>query len=375
MTQSPEIRQALTELDERLLTLLSERRALFQCQANEGHTFTVVQNTPPYPDQLQTLHQTAESLNLPKYLVTQIYQHIWEDEKTLQAQPEHHKQDSATQTVAFLGQQGSYSHLASLRYCQQHHKQLSALHCENFRDIFQSVESGQAQWGILPIENTSSGSINEVYDLLQHTPVAIIGEVTIPIEHTLLTAGDTHLERITTVYSHPQPHQQCSEFLHRLGNIHQIHCASTAEAMATVAKLKSPHTAAIGHADSGQWYGLTPLQSNIANQQENWTRFIVVARKARNVSPHTLAKTTLIMTTSQQVGALVDSLMILKEHNININKLESRPIIGNPWEEMFYLDLEAHLEAENTRSALKLLTEQTTFLKILGCYPSEKKRP
>ncbi len=377
MKELNKLRQHITKLDEQLLTLLAERRVISQAIAKQKSEYLSPIRDPNREHTLLThLHQKANTLNLPKHFISDIYRIIFEDSVAYQQQyMQKNWQDPSRQTVAFLGEKGSYSHLASLRYCQEQQKGLSPLHCETFRSIFQAVETGQANWGILPIENTSSGSINEVYDLLQHTPIAIIGELTMPIEHTLLTSVETTLERITTVYSHPQPHQQCSEFLHQLGKIKQVYCASTAEAMATVAKLNIPHAAAIGHSDSGQWYGLKNLKSDIANQKENCTRFIVIARKAKATEQHLSAKTTLIMTTAQTVGALVNCLLILKNRDINITKLESRPILGNPWEEMFYLDLEAHQQAENTIEALNDLTKETTFIKVLGCYPSEKKRP
>ncbi len=147
----------------------------------------------------------------------------------------------------------------------------------------------------MPIENTSSGSINEVFDLLQHTTLHIVGEITQPIEHCLVATKEIRLENIKTLYSHPQPHQQCSEFLGRLSGVQLESCASTADAMQKVQQLNRDDVAAIGHAASGKLYGLQSIQSNIANQTENHTRFIVVARKPVEVSAQIPAKTTFIM--------------------------------------------------------------------------------
>ncbi len=228
---------------------------------------------------------------------------------------------------------------------------------------------------MLPIENTSSGSINEVYDLLQHTTLYIVGELTLPIEHCLVATEDIRLENLTTLYSHPQPHQQCSEFLGRMKNIELKTCASTADAMQKVRELNRSDVAAIGNASSGKIYGLQAIQDNIANQTENHTRFIVVARKPVEVSPQIPAKTTLIMSTSQDTGSLVAALLILQRYHINMTKLESRPIMGNPWEEMFYVDVDAHLDSENMQNALAELTKITKHLKVLGSYPSENIKP
>ena len=245
------------------------------------------------------------------------------------------------------------------------------LNCNHFKEVASTVESGHADYGVLPIENTSSGSINEVYDLLQHTTLYIVGELSQPIEHCLVAKSDIRLEDIKTLYSHPQPHQQCSEFLSRLKGVSLESCASTADAMKKVKELDGDDVAAIGNASSGKLYGLQPIQGNIANQTENHTRFIVVARKPVEVSTQIPAKTTLIMSTSQEAGSLVETLLILQRLGINMTKLESRPIMGNPWEEMFYVDLEAHLDSDNMQQAITELTAITRHLKVLGCYPSE----
>ena len=191
----------------------------------------------------------------------------------------------------------------------------------------------------------------------------------------MLTTSETSLEQITTLYSHPQPHQQCSEFLNRLDNVKLISCSSTADAMIMVKDINSPTVAAIGNSDSGKLYGLQQLITNISNQTENQTRFIVVARKPVDVSEQIPAKTTLIMSTSQDAGSLVESLLVLRKYGINMTKLESRPIMGNPWEEMFYIDLEAHLKSDAMNSAIEELTSITQYLKVLGCYPIENVTP
>ncbi len=145
--------------------------------------------------------------------------------------------------------------------------------------------------------------------------------------------------------------------------------------MKKVKEINSNDVAAIGNASSGKLYGLQQIQGNIANQTENHTRFIVVARKPVEVSAQIPAKTTLIMSTSQEAGSLVKTLLVLQKYDINMRKLENRPIIGNPWEEMFYVDLEAHLESESMQQAISELTQITRHLKVLGCYPSENVKP
>ena len=277
--------------------------------------------------------------------------------------------------MAFLGPKGSYSHLAARQYAARHFEQFIESGCAKFADIFNQVETGQADYAVVPIENTSSGGINDVYDLLQHTSLSIVGELTIPIDHCVLVSASTDPQHIHTVYSHPQPFQQCSQYLSRYPHWKIEYTESTSAAMEKVAQANSPGVAALGSEAGGALYGLQVLEHCQANQTQNITRFLVLARKAVNVSEQVPAKTTLLMATGQQAGALVEALLVLRNHNLIMTKLESRPIHGNPWEEMFYLDIQANLESMPMRKALKELAEITRSMKVLGCYPGENVVP
>ncbi len=363
MTEQPlsldEIRLRLNDLDDQLLSLLSERRKLsIEVAKSKVETSKPVRDASREQQLLVKLITNGrEKYQLDAQYITKLFHTIIEDSVLLQQSylqnllnPEQSRKPLAR--VAFLGSKGSYSHLASREYFSRKNTELIELNCDHFKEVTQTVESGHADFGVLPIENTSSGSINEVYDLLQHTTLYIVGELTQPIEHCLVATKDVRLEEIKVLYSHPQPHQQCSEFLGRLKGVTLKSCASTADAMKKVQELNRDDVAAIGNASSGKLYGLQPIQGNIANQTENHTRFIVVARKPVEVSAQIPAKTTLIMSTSQKAGSLVETLLVLQRYGINMTKLESRPIMGNPWEEMFYVDLEAHLDSEEMQLAL-----------------------
>ena len=139
--------------------------------------------------------------------------------------------------------------------------------------------------------------------------------------------------------------------------------------------MNKPNIAALGNEDGGKLYGLNVLKRNVANQENNITRFIVIAKKPHSVSPQIHTKTLLLMSTGQQAGALVDALLVFKKHHINMTKLESRPIYGKPWEEMFYLEIDANIHHPDTQSALEELKQFSHYLKILGCYPSEIVKP
>ncbi|MBD2812025.1 bifunctional chorismate mutase/prephenate dehydratase [Xenorhabdus sp. Vera] len=369
------LREEISSIDAELLDLLAKRR---QLATNIAQTKLLdhrpIRDKNREQELLNILITKGKSHGLDGFYITRLFQMIIEDSVlTQQALLQQHLNqthfDSAR--VTFLGPKGSYSHLAARQFAARHFNQLIECSCHKFPDIFSLVEIGQADYGILPLENTSSGAINEVYDLLQHTPLSLVGEITLPINHCLLITGQTDTSRIKTVYSHSQPFQQCNQYLNKYPHWNIIYCESTAVAMQKVSELNSPEVAALGSEAGGALYGLQVLERDLANQQNNSTRFIVVARKPIEVSEQVPAKTTFIMSTGQQAGSLVDALIILKKHDIVMSKLESRPINGKPWEEMFYIDVQTNLRSIKMQQTLKELAEITRFLKVLGCYPSE----
>lgn len=376
-----EIRQQITQLDRNLLKLLSERHRLaFDVARSKEITQKPLRDLEREQQLLQELIQFAENQNyqLEAQYITDIFQRIIEDSVATQQvylQKKLNAQREQNIHIAFLGKRGSYSHLAARSYATRYQETLVELSCRSFDEIFEKVSAGEADYGVLPLENTTSGAINEVYDLLQHTDLSLVGELAYPIRHCVLVNGQDDLSQIETLYSHPQVIQQCSQFIKGLERVHIEYCESSSHAMQLVASLNKPNIAALGNADGGALYGLTVLKSDIANQPNNITRFIVVAKKTLEVSPQIHTKTLLLMTTSQQAGALVDALFVFKKHQINMTKLESRPIYGKPWEEMFYLEIEANIHNPETQQALEELKQYSHYLKVLGCYPSEIIKP
>lgn len=373
------LREKISALDEKLLALLAERRELaVEVGKAKLLSHRPVRDIDRERDLLERLITLGKAHHLDAHYITRLFQLIIEDSVlTQQALLQQHlnKINPHSARIAFLGPKGSYSHLAARQYAARHFEQFIESGCAKFADIFNQVETGQADYAVVPIENTSSGAINDVYDLLQHTSLSIVGEMTLTIDHCLLVSGTTDLSAINTVYSHPQPFQQCSKFLNRYPHWKIEYTESTSAAMEKVAQVKSPHVAALGSEAGGTLYGLQVLERIEANQRQNFTRFVVLARKAINVSDQVPAKTTLLMATGQQAGALVEALLVLRNHNLIMTRLESRPIHGNPWEEMFYLDIQANLESAEMQKALKELGDITRSMKVLGCYPSENVVP
>ncbi len=373
-------REQITSLDNDLLQLLAKRRALsLEVARSKEVDVRPIRDTKREKELLARLIKQGREKGLDAHYVLSLYQSIIEDSVLSQqaylhgrANPQAQKQQYC---IAYLGARGSYSYLAADRYCQRRQVEMLDLGCQSFDEIVHAVESGHADYGFLPIENTSSGSINEVYDVLQHTSLSIVGETTIEVGHCLLAKESTNLKEIKTVYAHPQPISQCSRYLSQHPEFKLEYCASSAEAMEKVLEANSKDVAAIGSAEGGALYQLEAIEKGLANQSINQSRFIVVARKSVAVPSQLPAKCTLIMATGQKPGALVEALLVLKAHNLNMSKLESRPIPGTPWEEMFYLDIDANLDSQAMQSALVELERITRFIKVLGCYPCETVKP
>ncbi|MDX3773271.1 chorismate mutase [Chromatiaceae bacterium AAb-1] len=370
-----EIRQAISDTDQQLLNLLSRRRKLALAVADAK----LAQNKPIRDQKreeelLLSLIEKGKTLELDAQYITRIYHVIIED-SVLQQQAKVQGQLNGEQgpvcRVAFLGLKGSYSYLATQKYFTRRAEKLIDISCDSFNEIVQAVETGHADYAVLPIENTSSGSINEVYDLLQQTRLSIVGELTQPVAHCLLGLPGTDLSKVRKICSHPQVIAQCSYYLQGLSNVKIEYCASSSDALNQVKQQQDPTVVALGSEEGGRIYELDVLARDLTNQKDNVTRFIIAARKAVTVAKAIPAKTTFIMYTGQQPGALVEALLVLKQHGISMSKLESRPIPGNPWEEMFYVDVFANLSDYAMTRALEELNPITRFVKVLGCYPSE----
>lgn len=374
------VRKRITELDSDLLKLLAERRQLTNEVAETKIKHHIpVRDIKREEQLLVRLIKEGQKINLDPHYVTQIFHVIIEDsvlnQQAMLAARANPGSELPLNRVAFLGDKGSYSHLATQKYFSRRPGELLELGCQSFSEVVGKVENAEADYAVLPVENTTSGSINEVYDQLQHTQLNIIGELTHAIRHSLLVATNTSIDKIKTLYAHPQVFTQCSHYVAELGNIEVKTCDSTSSAMFQVSQLQRDDVAAIGSEAGGSLYGLSVIKSNLANQKENHSRFIVVARDPVVVPLQVPAKTTLIMSTVQKPGALVEALLVLSNNKINMTKLESRPIVGNPWEEMFYIDVEGNISDGPLQTALEDLKKQTRYIKVLGCYPSEEISP
>jgi prephenate dehydratase len=264
--------------------------------------------------------------------------------------------------VAFQGERGAYSEAAALAYFGE----VESVPSRTLVEVFDRVERGEAERGMVPVENSQAGSINETYDLLARRALHIVGEHNQRIEHCLLAPEGETLETIRTVLSHPQALAQCEAYLLRHG-WETVPTYDTAGSAKIVATERRPGVAAIAGRHAAAIYGLQVLAEAIETSPVNYTRFLALARSPAPFSDR--AKTSIVFTTANVPGALYRALGAFATRGINLTKLESRPRRDRPWEYMFYVDFEMHQDTAQGRAALAELAGVTAFLRVLGSYP------
>lgn len=266
--------------------------------------------------------------------------------------------------VALQGVEGSYSQEAAERLFPRGDLRFKT----TFADVFDAVENGEVQYGIVPIENSSYGSVRDVYALLQERDVHITRAVRINVRHELLAAPGTKLRSIKEIISHDQAIGQCDKYLKSLGpDVKITKAVNTAMAAKLVAEADRTDLAAIASHEAGQVYGLKSLKSDIMDSENNYTRFIVI-RKEPAVYPGA-QRISLILSTEHRAGALYDVIAAVSANDINMVKLESVPIVGTDFEFGFFIDLEASVWEPNVLGLLAYLERTTDFFKYLGNYP------
>ncbi len=372
-----EIRKRINELDENLLKLLKERRELSINVVNaKNESNKPIRDTFRETEILNKLIKRGKELGLDSHYITSVFQRIIEDSVRLQQnylQEELNEELKSKEylNVAIQGIDGSYSSLAARKFWAGSGKEINFISKHRFDEVVQAVEDGEAEYAVLPIENTTSGGINEVYDLLLHTTLSIVGEEIHTVNHCLVGIDDIPLSKIETIYAHYQAAAQCSKFLDSLPNCKIEFFDDTAMSVQKIKELNDPACVAIASEEAANIFGVKIIRRKIANQKDNFTRFLIASRNKIKVDPRNPAKTSLVMATAHMAGSLVEALNIFKKYEVNLTKLESRPILGNPWEEMFYVDFEGNVDDEKIQSLLDELGPFTRFFKILGCYPNK----
>ncbi|QCI20526.1 chorismate mutase [Buchnera aphidicola (Brachycaudus cardui)] len=368
-------RNEINNIDEQIVKLLAKRKNLIlQIAKLKIESNKPIRDMERERKMLQELIILGQKYQLTPEYITRLFQLIIEESVSTQKKmlKKFCVNNKLTPTsFAFLGPKGSYSHIAASEYAHRNLQTCIIQECTTFKEVILSVENNESDYAVLPIENTCSGSINEVVNLLKKTNLFIIGEINIFINHCLLAIKNIPLNQIQTVYSHSQPFQQCSNFIKKFPEWNIKYTTSTADAMKKINQYNNIYNAALGSEIGSKIYGLKILSKNLANQEKNITRFILLHRNSISISSNIPTKTTLIFSTGQESGALSEVLLILKENKLIMKKLTSQTIYKNPWEEMFYIDIQGNISSELMKKTLKKIEQITKFTKILGCYPIE----
>jgi len=349
-----EIRTQIDDLDERILDLLNKRASLSREVGQlKSDSLDIVFKPFREKEVLSRLNALSPGI-LPEDHLRAIYREILSSSRRLQ-QP---------QTVAYLGPEGTFTHLAGLEYLG---RSMDFSPCPTLHDVFLTVASRKADLGVIPLENSLQGSVGQSLDLFLQYNVYIHAELFSRISHALL-ATNADLSSVRTVYSHPQALAQCSGWLRT--NVPQasvIPTESTAAAAAQ-AEREGDGSAAIGHPRLVERYGLKAVALDIQDLPDNWTRFLVIGPTPTVGSSRD--KTSLLFTTPDRPGALAAILNLLADQGLNLTKLESRPLKGEKWKYVFFMDVECDLSQEQYENTMNNLTNLCHTMRVLGSYPT-----
>ncbi|MBI4066777.1 hypothetical protein HY407_00180 [Candidatus Gottesmanbacteria bacterium] len=270
-----------------------------------------------------------------------------------------------SKTISYLGLAGSNSYIAAQKYF----KKYSLVSCNSFSSIVSKVIRGETNLGILPLENSLTGSIYETYDLLLTGNLSIVGEIFLNINHHLLVKkifleNKLDILDLTHCYSHPEVFKQCKSFFHQYPHIKTILTEDTTRAAIKLKEDKAIATCAIGTKLGASLYHLQTLKKNIAESPYNFTRFVVVSKKGQKKGN----KVSLIFSVEHVPGSLLKTLEPYPRYGLNLTKIESRPVFGKPWEYIFFVDFELKDKKDLLPKILSQMKEHVNFLKILGLY-------
>jgi prephenate dehydratase len=268
-------------------------------------------------------------------------------------------------TIAYQGERYAFSEIAATQFFG---KDITCVPCKTFDNVFEAVESGSAEFGIIPLENSLTGSIHRNYDLLLEHELTVVGEVFLRVEQHLIANPGVSLSDIKTVYSHPQALEQCRKFLTSLPGVEPVASYDTAGSVKMIHDKKMRDAAAIASELAAQVYKMQIIKQEIEDIPENFTRFHVLSSGEKIIAEPD--KTSIVFSMKNIPGALFKALSVFALRDIDLLKIESRPLRGKPWAYIFYLDFSGRMDEERSQNAIRHLQEMSNFLKILGSYPS-----
>lgn len=350
------LRVSIDHIDEKILGLLNQRAKaalrIGNLKEEKGLTFHA-------PERERQIYKRLEAANakqqgeFPRHAVSRVYREILSACLSLEKPLK----------VAFLGPKASFTHLASIEHfglsCE-------AIPLRSIAEVFREVERGKADYGIVPIENSSEGIVNHTLDLFLESPLKIMAERILEIEHHLLARRPLALGAIQSIASHPQALAQCRGFLTKhLSSARLIETESTAKAAQLAAE--NEQIAAIASGFAAELYGLSVIEESIQDHSDNFTRFLVLSHQT--VPKSGVDKTSILFSVKDEPGALYRMLKPFFDQKVNLSKIESRPRKTKPWEYVFFIDVDGHTDDKAVTKAVNDLEKTCTFLKVLGSYP------
>ncbi|MBI2980637.1 MAG: prephenate dehydratase [Chloroflexi bacterium] len=351
-----DLRKQVDEADSQIVRLIAERIRLAQKIGEEkkkqGKQIRDIEREERV---LENVRRVARQEKIKQEDVEGIYRRIMDIATSVQGL-----------TVAFQGEIGAYSEEAASRFFGP---SVQVKPCESLEDVFQIVEQGKTQFGIVPIENSLEGSISRAYDLLLDSSLKVCGETELRVVHCLIASPETRLESIKKVYSHPQALGQCKAFLRHLG-AELVPTYDTAGSVKMIKEKGITDGAAIASSKAAEIYQMKIIASGIEDNPNNFTRFFILSKQ--DAPPSGNDKTSIVFSVKDKPGALYEFLKTLASRNINLTKIESRPTRQKPWEYNFYLDFAGHREDKIARETLDELGKISLFVKVLGSYPRAK---
>ncbi len=348
-----DLRAKIDEIDDRIVELVAERIKLAEeIGRGKQERRKLVEDLERERKVIEHVRSIARSKNIDQGDMEDIYNQIIAACKRIQGVD-----------VAFQGESGAYGEEAAFRFFGS---SITTKPYESLEELFKAVESGQVQFGVVPVENSLEGIISRVYDLMLDSTLMVCGEIELRVIHCLIAGAGAGLNTIRTVYSHPQALAQCRKFLKHL-NCELVPTYNTAASVKMVKEKGTPDMAAIGSARAAEIYGLKIIAKEIEDNPNNFTRFFILSKE--DSPPSGSDKTSIVFSAKDRPGALYESLREFASRNINLTKLESRPTRQKPWEYNFYLDFEGHREDKAAREVLESLEKGCIFLKVLGSYP------
>jgi chorismate mutase/prephenate dehydratase len=371
-----ELRDEIDRIDDQIVALYEERMKVSEKVAE----YKIANGRPVFDkdrekSKLETLGAKTHS-NFNRHGVRELFDQIMSMSRKKQYQllTEHgvaleqeftclDEVDYSKSRIVFQGVEGAYSQQAMMEYFGP---DCDSYHVETWKDAMEAIRNNEADFAVLPIENSSAGIVSENYDLLVAYDNYIVGEQIIKIEHTLLGLPETDLSDIEVVYSHPQALMQCSGYLEEHRNWEKISLKNTAMAAKKIMEEGNKHQAAIASRITADIYGLSVLDSGISDNSNNSTRFIIVT--GRKVYRKDAGKISICFEIPHESGSLYHMLSHFIYNNLNMTNIQSRPIKDRNWEYRFFVDFEGSFKDHAVQNALRGLKEETTSLKILGTY-------